>query len=125
MRHAMTAALLLLAAACARDREASISRAPFGRTPERAAVEGFTLTNAHGVELQVITYGAIIVSLRVPDRTGQLDDVGLGDDSLAGYRRDTPYFGAIVGRDGNRIAQGRVTLGGRTYRLGASAGDSP
>jgi len=118
----MTAALLLLAAACARDREASISRAPFGRTPERAAVEGFTLTNAHGVELQVITYGAIIVSLRVPDRTGQLDDVVLGYDSLAGYRRDTPYFGAIVGRYGNRIAKGRFTLDGKTYRLATNDG---
>ena len=72
----------------------------------------FTLTNAHGLEVRVITYGAIIVSLRVPDRAGRLDDVVLGFDDLDGYLSRRPYFGAVVGRYANRIAGGRFTLDG-------------
>jgi len=125
-RDSMTAlrigALLLLTAACAREREASISRALFGRMPDGSEVEVLTLTNAHGVELRAISYGAIITSLRVPDRVGRMDDVVLGYDSLEGYLRDSPYFGAIVGRYGNRIAGGRFTLDGRTYRLATNNG---
>lgn len=121
MRDALIAAALLVVA-CAKERDASISRAPFGKTPGGTVVEAFTLTNAHGIELRAITYGAIIVSLRVPDRDGRLDDVVLGYDSLDGYLRDSPYFGAIVGRYGNRIAKGRFTLDGQTYRLATNNG---
>jgi aldose 1-epimerase len=115
-------ALLLLTAACAREREASISRAPFGNLPDGSRVEAFTLTNANGVELRAVSYGAIIVSLRVPDRAGRMDDVVLGYDSLEGYLRVSPYFGAIVGRYGNRIAGGRFALDGKTYRLATNNG---
>ena len=80
-------------------------------------MELFTLTNALGTELSATSYGGIIVSLRVPDRAGNLGDVVLGFDSLAGYLNNTPYFGAIVGRYANRIGEGRFTLDGTTYRL--------
>lgn len=122
MREPAIVALLAVAVACAREREAGVSRAPFGMTPEGREVELFTLTNARGVELRAMTYGAIIVSLRTPDRTGRLDDIVLGHDSLGGYLRDSPYFGAVVGRYGNRIAKGRFTLDGTTYRLATNNG---
>lgn len=118
----MVIALLPMAAACSWEREASISQAPFGRTPDGAAVEAFTLTNAHGIEVRAITYGAIVLSLRVPDRAGQMDDVVLGYDSLDGYLRASPYFGAIVGRYGNRIARARFALDGKTFQLAANDG---
>jgi len=122
MRNLSLGALLLLTAACAREREATINRALFGTTPDGSQVEAFTLTNANGIELKAISYGAIIVSLRVPDRTGRMDDIVLGYDSLQGYLRVSPYFGAIVGRYGNRIGSGRFTLDGRTYRLATNNG---
>ncbi len=122
MKYAWMAGSLLLLAACAREREASIKRAPFGKLPDGTAVEVFTLTNAHGVEVRAISYGGIIVSLRTPDRSGHLDDVLLGYDSLEGYLRSSPYFGAIVGRYGNRIAKGRFVLDGVTYRLATNNG---
>jgi aldose 1-epimerase len=99
-----------------------VSRAPFGRMPDGAAVESFTLRNAHGIEVRAITYGAIIVSLRVPDRAGRFDDVVLGHDDLAGYLRHPSYFGAVVGRYGNRIAKGRFALDGKTYTLATNNG---
>ena len=100
----------------------SVTRAPFGRTPDGEAVESFTLTNAHGIELRAISYGGIIVSLRVPDRDGRLDDVVLGHDTLEGYLAKPSYFGAVVGRYGNRIAGGRFTLDGHTYPLATNNG---
>jgi aldose 1-epimerase len=99
-----------------------VTRAPFGQTPDGEAVESFTLTNAHGIELRAISYGGIIVSLRAPDRDGRLDDVVLGHDDLAGYLAKPSFFGALVGRYGNRIAGGRFTLDGRTYTLATNNG---
>jgi aldose 1-epimerase len=101
-----------------------VERAPFGTTPAGDSIEVFTLTNAHGMEVRAITYGGIITSLRTPDRTGRLDDIVLGFDSLAGYVRGTPYFGSIIGRYGNRIARGRFTLEGKTYELATNNGQN-
>ena len=109
-------------AADAPPRHPSVTRAPFGQTPDGEAVESFTLTNAHGIELRAISYGGIIVSLRVPDRDGRRDDVVLGHDDLAGYLAKPSFFGALVGRYGNRIAGGRFTLDGRTYTLATNNG---
>jgi aldose 1-epimerase len=95
---------------------------PFGTTDRGETVRLYTLKNAHGIELTVLDYGGIIVSLKAPDRTGKLDDIVLGHDSLAGYERASPYFGAIIGRYGNRIARGRFTLDGRTYTLATNNG---
>lgn len=101
---------------------ASVTQATFGHTPAGDTVHVFTLTNAHGLEVRAISYGGIIVSLKTPDRAGQLDDIVLGYDSLAGYLAESPYFGAIIGRYGNRIANGRFTLDGTTYQLATNDG---
>jgi aldose 1-epimerase len=85
-------------------------------------VRQYTLKNTHRMELRVLDYGGIIVSLAVPDRTGRVDDVVLGFDRLEDYERSSPYFGAIIGRFGNRIARGRFTLDGRTYTLATNDG---
>ena len=97
-------------------------RAPFGVTPGGTPVELFTLQNARDTRLSASSYGGIIVSLFVRDRSGNLGDVVLGFDSLAGYLRQPHYFGAIVGRYANRIGKGRFTLDDRTYRLAVNDG---
>ena len=101
---------------------ATIKREAFGTAPDGKAVELITLTNAKGIELRAMTYGAIIVSLKTPDRAGKLGDIVLGYDSLAGYVKSSPYFGAVVGRYGNRIAKGKFTLDGKTYTLAINNG---
>jgi aldose 1-epimerase len=100
----------------------SVTHTPFGKTADGKAVEIYTLTNANGVELKAINYGCIITSLKVPDRTGKMADVVLGYDTLDGYLKDSPYFGAVVGRYGNRIAKGQFTLEGKTYKLATNNG---
>jgi aldose 1-epimerase len=95
----------------------SVTKEPFGALPDGTPIDIFALTNQRGLEARVMTYGAILVSLRAPDRSGQLDDIVLGFDHLAGYLGGHPYFGAIIGRYGNRIAKGKFTLGGVTYAL--------
>jgi aldose 1-epimerase len=102
--------------------KASVTSTPHGVLPDGRAVEAFTLTNQNGVALTAITYGGIVTTLRTPDRTGTLGDIVLGYDSLAGYLRTTPYFGAIVGRYGNRIAKGRFTVDGAKYQLARNNG---
>ncbi len=77
----------------------------------------YTLTNSHGVEIRAMNYGGIILSIRVPDRKGQLGDIVLGHETLDGYIPNPPYIGAIVGRYANRIAGGTFTLDGKTYTL--------
>jgi aldose 1-epimerase len=90
---------------------------PFGKTPDGTPVEVFTLTNKHGVNLRAMTYGAIVLSLETPDRDGKNADIVLGYNTLDEYIKDTPYFGAVVGRFGNRIANGRFSLDGEEYTL--------
>jgi aldose 1-epimerase len=99
-----------------------VTKASFGTLPDGTAVDLYTLTNASGVEIRASNYGGIIVSLKTPDRTGKLDDIVLGMDSLEGYLKGVPYFGAIVGRYGNRIANARFSLEGKTYTLAANNG---
>jgi aldose 1-epimerase len=99
-----------------------VTRAAFGMTREQVPVEMYTLTNANGLEMRAITYGGIITSLKVPDRSGHLDDIVLGFDSIDGYLKAPSYFGAIVGRYGNRIAKGQFTLDGKTFQLATNNG---
>ncbi len=99
-----------------------VKREPFGKMPDGAEVELFTLRNAAGMEIRAISYGGIITSLRVPDRNGRFDDVVLGFDRLEDYLEDHPFFGAIIGRYGNRIARGQFTLNGTTYKLATNNG---
>lgn len=103
---------------------ASIERVSFGNTAEGRPVDLFTLRSANRLELRVMTYGGVIVSLRIPDRDRKLDDVVLGFDSLAPYLAGTPYFGAIIGRYANRIARGSFTLDGETYTLAKNEGEN-
>ena len=90
--------------------------------PDGVQVDVLTLRNASGMEVRAITYGAIITSIKVPDRTGQLGDVALGFNSLDGYLKGHPFFGAIVGRYGNRIGGARFTLDGTEYPLAKNNG---
>ena len=100
---------------------AQVVRSPFGRTEDGRDVELFTLTN-DSIEVRTIPFGARIVSIRVSDRSGHVGDIVLGFDNLDGYLKPNPYFGAIVGRYGNRIAKGRFTLDGRSYQLATNNG---
>ncbi|HSB53418.1 MAG TPA: aldose epimerase family protein, partial [Gemmatimonadales bacterium] len=127
--HRVALALLLgIQLGCAEQRPAGnaegrhLVRQPFGTAPDGQAVELVTLSNGRGMEVRVMTYGAIIVSLKAPDRNGMPGDVVLGYDSLTGYLRESPYFGAVVGRYGNRIAKGRFSLKGIEYRLAVNNG---
>jgi aldose 1-epimerase len=95
----------------------TIDRQPYGKTSDGAVVDAYTLTNSHGMTAQIITYGGIVTSLKVPDRAGTMANVVLGYPQIDGYVTDIAYFGAIIGRYGNRIAEGRFTLNGATYPL--------
>jgi aldose 1-epimerase len=98
-----------------------VTSAPFGKTAD-GAVTMYTLTNANGMEVRAITYGAIITSIKVSDATGVSTDVVLGFDTFDGYLTEHPHFGAVVGRYGNRIAKGQFTLDGKTYALAKNNG---
>lgn len=98
-------------------RTPGIQKESFGQTKAGQAVDIYTLTNANGVEAKITNYGGIVVSLKVPDKDGKMEDVVLGYESLAGYQASSPYFGALVGRYGNRIAKGKFTLDGKAYTL--------
>lgn len=107
-----------------RTRKVGVKKETFGRANGRE-VDLYTLTNAHGVEAKITNYGGILVSLKVPDRQGQLADVVLGSDKLETYfKAPTTYLGAIVGRYANRIAKGRFSLGGKEYTLATNNGDN-
>ena len=89
----------------------------FGTTSNGHAVQIFTLRNARGFEVRVIEYGAILASVKVPDRDGNVSEVTLGYQDIAGWENDESFLGATVGRFGNRIAHGKFTLDGEEYAL--------
>lgn len=99
------------------ERRAEITSRPFGESLDGRPVTLYTLRNSHGMEARIATYGGIVTHLLVPDREGRLGDVVLGYDNLIGYLTNSPYFGAIIGRYGNRIAKGRFVLDGVEYQL--------
>lgn len=102
-----------------------ITKKPWGKTSDGVVVELYMLTNAKGMQVSISNYGALITSLIVPDRDGKMEDVVLGYETVEEYIKDTPYFGAIVGRYGNRIAKGRFTLDGTEYnKLAINNGDN-
>ena len=94
-----------------------IRRETLGRAPDGSTVEGLTIRNVHGAELRLMTFGAVLLALRVPDREGVLDDVILGFDTLDDYIGQSAYLGAVVGRYANRIAAGRFRLDGVEVQL--------
>ncbi len=122
----LTGALLMttLAPTGATPQHGSTTKKPFGKTPDGQPVDLFVLTNKGGAEASITNYGGAVVSLRVPDRNGRLADVVLGYDALDGYVNDKAYFGAIVGRYGNRIAHAQFVLDGKTYALAKNNGDN-
>ncbi len=99
-----------------------VEKTRFGQTEDGRQVDVFRLTNANGVEARIMEYGGILVSLEVPDRDGDFDDVVLGFDDLEGYLEGHPYFGCIVGRYANRIGGGSFALDGETYQLATNNG---
>jgi len=125
--------LALGAASCAADRDAGPPDAdetdasrfetrPFGTTPYGEPVDIITLRSPSGIELDVSTYGGIVTRLLAPDRDGELADIVFGHEWLEVYLAGTPYFGAIVGRYGNRIAGGRFAMDGTEYALATNNG---
>lgn len=107
----------------------TVTAEPFGTLPDGTEATLYTLTNASGASVSVTDYGGIVTSIVVPDRDGTLADVALGFDSVEGYtseayRNGLPYFGAIIGRYGNRIAGARFQLDGETYQLAANNGEN-
>jgi len=127
MRIALSSALAVLLLSTAQTPERGRTPAAT-KSPTQAMVDGHpielvTLTNAAGVEITAITYGAIITSWKVPDRAGQMADIVLGFDDPAAYvKANAPYLGAVVGRYGNRIGNAQFALDGRTYKLAANNG---
>ena len=99
-----------------------IKRSTFGKMSDGQTIDLYTLTNKNGMQVGIINYGGRVVSIRVPDRQGQMADVVLGFDNLDGYLGNNPYFGAIVGRYANRIAKGRFTLDSVEYKLAQNDG---
>jgi aldose 1-epimerase len=99
----------------------TITKADFGQTTDGTPVEIYTLRNSKGMEAKIMTYGGIVTSLKTPDRQGHFDDIVLGFDNVDSYS-NSPYFGALIGRYGNRIAHGQFTMGGNTYTLATNNG---
>ncbi len=116
---------VLLNAACTDDQStdetpkarATMSSSSFGKLSDGQEIDLYTLTNTQGVEAQIMNFGAILVSLKVPDKNGNSENIVLGFDNLKDYVEDSPYFGATVGRFANRIAKGKFTLDGTEYSL--------
>ena len=100
----------------------NISKEPFGTAPDGKKVELWTLANANGLTAKITNYGGIITSLQTPDRNCKFADIVLGYDTLNEYIKESPYFGALIGRYGNRIAKGKFTLNGIEYKLAANNG---
>ncbi len=120
-----TACLVGCAAMSTSHSGSSITKADFGKTPDGTPVEIYTLQNSKGAEARIMTYGGIVQKLTMPDKNGNYADVVNGFDTLDGYTRDSyvsacPYFGALIGRYGNRIGGAKFTLEGQTYTLPAN-----
>ncbi|MFQ3789393.1 aldose epimerase family protein [Halomonas sp. A29] len=106
-----------------------VDQSVFGQLPDGRQVDVYRFINANGIEMRVTNYGGIILSLKTPDVRGEFDDIVLGFDSLEDYlsdeyRQANPYFGALIGRYGNRIAGGQFSLDGETYSLATNDGDN-
>jgi aldose 1-epimerase len=95
----------------------SIEKKEYGTTPAGQKVAVYSLKNQNGMEVNILTYGGIISSIKVPNKAGVFEEVVLGFNNLEQYTKDNPYFGALIGRYGNRIAKGKFTLDGTEYSL--------
>ncbi len=121
----LAAASLLTLTHCATMSSGStgtLSAAPFGQTSKGLPITIYKLLNSKGAEVDIMDWGATIVSIKVPDRAGKLGDVVLGFDHLSEYEKSSPYFGCIAGRYANRIAKGKFSLHGKDYALAVNNG---
>ena len=107
---------------CRAAAKPGIKMSEFGKMPDGQTVDLYTLNNSSGMRVAITNYGGRVVSLIVPDRNGRMDDIVLGFDDLAGYLANNPYFGALIGRYGNRIGGAKFTLDGKEYHLAANDG---
>ena len=133
LRALATSAVIASALACtstpasvpalsAASAQRGVSKSVYGRTADGKVVDAYTMRNAHGIEVRALTYGGTITNFRAPDRNGHFDDIVLGFDSLPAYEKGSSYFGALIGRYGNRIGGARFALDGATYTLAANNG---
>src|SRR5690349_16861232 len=102
--------------------KADVKQEPYGKMPDGTAVDKYTLTNTNGMQAAIITYGGALVSLMAPDKSGKMGDVVIAMDDLDGMRKQDNFFGALIGRYGNRIGKAQFTLDGQTYKLPANNG---
>jgi len=102
----------------------TIKKESFGKTSGGEQIDIYTLSNKKGMEVSITNFGATVVTLKVPDRAGKATDIVLGYDTLDGYEKGTSYFGATVGRYGNRIAGGKFSIDGKTYTLPKNNGEN-
>jgi aldose 1-epimerase len=115
--QSLVSTLILMSSLLPHAARAGMTEAVYGKMPDGREVKLWTLTNVAGMEAKVTEYGAILVSLKAPDRDGKFADITHGYDSLEGWLTNSAYFGATVGRFGNRIANGKFTLDGKEYSL--------
>ena len=101
-----------------------VNEEPFGVTTDGDSVTLYTFANQSGMEVKIMNYGGIVTHLSVPDKNDKVEDVVLGFDDLDDYLKGTPYFGALVGRYGNRIAKGKFMLNGEEYTLVQNNGEN-
>lgn len=127
----MLSGFLFIVAGCSTDTTeedfpgvVTIQQEYFGTTENGEEIQQYTLTNASGMVIQIINYGGIITSIEVPDRDGNIENVNLGFDNIEQYEGDHPFFGALIGRYGNRIAGGEFELDGQTYQLATNDGNN-
>src|SRR5947199_587281 len=120
----LTCSAIILALNLNASGQAKITKESFGKTSDGQNLDIYTLTNRRGAEVKITSYGGIITSLKVPDRNGKLGDIVLGFDNLDAYLKGHPYFGAIIGRYGNRRANGRFTLHSVEYKLAVNNGEN-
>jgi len=118
----LAAAGSVTATASGSETKMGITKRPFGKTEDGTEVDQYVLTNGKGLTVKVITYGAMITAVEVPDRDGKVENVTLFRDSLEDYVAGHPYFGCAVGRYANRIAKGKFTLDGTEYTLATNNG---
>jgi len=112
---ALTCCVALLISGCTHTKP--ITDRTFGTMPDQQSIQVYYLKNANGMQAGILNYGGTMTSLLVPDKQGKLADVLLGFDNLGDYLTNSPYFGSLIGRYGNRIADGKFTLNGVTYTL--------
>jgi aldose 1-epimerase len=122
------AAACFLQACAANDNaikeKTEVKKQVYGTMPDGTAVDLYTLTNSKGMQAGIITYGGAVVQLMAPDRAGKAGDVVIAMDDLAGMRKQDAFFGALIGRYGNRIGHAQFTLDGQTYKLPANNGEN-